>query len=204
MTAISDLTGVGPALAKLLKEGGFKTAEDVAAASFADLTNVPGIGAARAAGLLKAAESLSKASARPTKRGTTQTPTEDWPLSLRGQPDQDAAAEEAGSEEALSAALQVAEAAREAAELKAAKAKAKAKKAARKSEELMAEVARAKEKAKAKAKKVKAKARKAIEKEKAKARAILGGAEAPPSGKLRKSDKNKSEKKKSKKKKSKL
>ena len=24
MTAISDLTGVGPALAKLLKEGGFK------------------------------------------------------------------------------------------------------------------------------------------------------------------------------------
>lgn len=203
MTANTELTGVGPALAKLLTKGGLTSAEAVASATLEDLIRIPGIGAARAAGLMKAAEGFreSAPSARPKAAKSTvkrSTPArEKGPTTVKTSVNNaEPAVQDPGNEETLSLALAAAEAAREAAELKASKAKAKAKKASRKAQNLMEEVALAKEKAKAKAKKVKAKARRAIEKEKAKAQAILEARDKEAQGKVAKKSKAKKKKKK--------
>ncbi len=195
MTDIITLNGVGPALAKTLKDHGLLTVEAVAAAPLEDLKAIPGIGAARAMRLKQAAAGEGVAAgpagsarskptasrpARTTKAGAIKKPL---PAKSKAKvevekPSGNKRVEAKGptvseAEEALSTALAAAEAARKAAEQKAAKAKAKAKKAARQAEALMEEFAKAKDKARTKAKKMKAEARRAIEREKAKAKAIL-------------------------------
>lgn len=70
MTEITKLTGVGPALAATLKAHGLTSAEEVAAASLADLQKIGGIGAARAAGLKQAADDFSKSQVKSTAKAS--------------------------------------------------------------------------------------------------------------------------------------
>jgi len=57
---LADLEGAGPKTADSLVEAGFKTVEDVAAASIEDLVKVPGIGKKKAETIYKSAVGLSK------------------------------------------------------------------------------------------------------------------------------------------------
>ena len=212
MTDIIELSGVGPALAKTLKEHRLHTVEAVAAASLEDLKAIPGIGAARAMRLKRAAEAEGSGEAKPAaapakpaaagavKSGGAGAAKTNLPAKAKAKPVEiTQGSTAAGSdvvsvseiEEALSIALAAAEAAREAAEQKAAKAKAKAKKSARKAEALMEEFGKAKEKARTKAKKMKAEAHWAIEDEKAKAKAILEGLAQKSKDMGKEKDKNK-------------
>ena len=65
MTPIVKLPGVGPALAKAMQDHGIRSVEDVAARSEAELTQVPRLGAARAASLKAAAQKMAKEGAAP-------------------------------------------------------------------------------------------------------------------------------------------
>ncbi|SDC92818.1 helix-hairpin-helix domain-containing protein [Ruegeria marina] len=58
MTSLSDIQGVGPALARLLSEHGYSDAESVAATTVETLMQIPGIGASRAAMIVAAAQAL--------------------------------------------------------------------------------------------------------------------------------------------------
>lgn len=58
MANIVDIKGIGPASAKSIAESGFDTVEKIAAATPAELATAPGIGEARAARLIAAAQAL--------------------------------------------------------------------------------------------------------------------------------------------------
>ena len=58
MASTSRVRGVGPAMEKALAEHGFKSAEDMAAATPERLHGVPGIGAATAPRLIAAAKAV--------------------------------------------------------------------------------------------------------------------------------------------------
>ena len=60
MTAMTDVKGVGEALAKALSANGFKTADALAKAKPEDLVKVPRIGLARAAVLIAAAKEAAE------------------------------------------------------------------------------------------------------------------------------------------------
>jgi predicted flap endonuclease-1-like 5' DNA nuclease len=55
MTPVKDIEGVGPALAKMLAENGFDSAEAVAAVSVERLMELPRVGALRAKAIHAAA-----------------------------------------------------------------------------------------------------------------------------------------------------
>lgn len=55
---LSEISGVGPATARLLAESGFASVESVAKATPGELARVPGFGEARAAAVIAAAVSL--------------------------------------------------------------------------------------------------------------------------------------------------
>ena len=58
-TAITEISGIGPATAKVLQEGGFATAESIASSSVAALTAVPGFGLIRAKNVVAAAKKVA-------------------------------------------------------------------------------------------------------------------------------------------------
>ena len=58
MVSTSKVRGVGPAMERALAEHGFKSAEDMAAATPERLNGVPGIGAATAPRLIDAAKAV--------------------------------------------------------------------------------------------------------------------------------------------------
>lgn len=55
---LSEISGVGPATARLLADSGFATVESVSKATPPELARVPGFGEARAAAVIAAAGSL--------------------------------------------------------------------------------------------------------------------------------------------------
>ena len=61
--ALSGISGIGPNTAKVLMENGFKSANDIAQATIAQLIGVPGFSTARASRTIKAANELFCASA---------------------------------------------------------------------------------------------------------------------------------------------
>ena len=61
--ALSRVPGIGPSTAKGLMENGFKSANEIAQASIAQLIGVPGFSTARASKTIKAANELLSASA---------------------------------------------------------------------------------------------------------------------------------------------
>jgi NAD-dependent DNA ligase len=82
-TAITGVSGIGPGTVRVLMENGFKTLEDIAGSSIAQLTAVPGFGPVRAGKVIKAASdrlstnasSTSKAAPASTRaRRTAQKP----------------------------------------------------------------------------------------------------------------------------------
>ena len=60
-TPIIDISGVGPQTAEALSQNGYKSAEDLAAASEKDLLNIKGFGAVRARIIIEAAGELVRA-----------------------------------------------------------------------------------------------------------------------------------------------
>jgi len=65
MANIVDIKGIGPASARSIAESGFDTVEKIAAATPAELATAPGIGEARAAKLIAAAQALLEGSSEP-------------------------------------------------------------------------------------------------------------------------------------------
>jgi hypothetical protein len=61
--ALSTIPGIGPSTAKGLMENGFKSANEIAQATIAQLIGVPGFSTARASKTIKAANELLSASA---------------------------------------------------------------------------------------------------------------------------------------------
>ena len=58
MTKITEISGVGPATAKLFATGGFNSVGDIAQADMAELATIRGVGEKRAALLISAAKAL--------------------------------------------------------------------------------------------------------------------------------------------------
>ncbi|NSY36797.1 helix-hairpin-helix domain-containing protein [Leisingera sp. ANG59] len=138
MTEISELRGVGPALARILQENGVQSVEGLAGMEEQQLRSIPGIGSSRAGLLLDAAR---------VHNGSAEAEGEDLSARL-------AAAEtalQAAEEKAAKAEAKAKKAKRQAVELmeEFAEAKVKAKKKARK---VKAKAKKAIEKEKAKAK----------------------------------------------------
>lgn len=75
MKSVNEIDGVGPALSKLLTEAGFKNAEAIAKSSLEQLRAIPGIGAARAAAILSAAQALVGSSTK-VKAAAARTPSQ--------------------------------------------------------------------------------------------------------------------------------
>ncbi len=61
-TALTSISGIGPAAAELLKQHGFNSAEDIAKASVEELSQVPGFGAIRSENMIIAAIEVTGAS----------------------------------------------------------------------------------------------------------------------------------------------
>tara|TARA_R110002111_G_scaffold12219_1_gene36389 strand:- start:109 stop:510 length:402 start_codon:yes stop_codon:yes gene_type:complete len=57
-TAITDITGIGPSIAKTLAENGFHTAEDIAVTDVDTLCTIPGIGPVKAKATIAAAAAM--------------------------------------------------------------------------------------------------------------------------------------------------
>ncbi|KIC25450.1 MULTISPECIES: helix-hairpin-helix domain-containing protein [unclassified Leisingera] len=138
MTAISELRGVGPALARVLQENGVNSVEELAGMEEQQLRSIPGIGASRAGLLQDAARAHN---------GSAESDGDDLSARL-------AAAEtalQAAEEKAAKAQAKAKKAKRQAAQLmeEFAEAKVKAKKKAKK---VKAKAKKAIEKEKAKAK----------------------------------------------------
>lgn len=57
-TALTSISGIGPAAAELLKQHGFKSAEAIAKATVEQLSAVPGFGEIRSKNTIKAASEL--------------------------------------------------------------------------------------------------------------------------------------------------
>lgn len=164
MTQLTDIRGIGPALAHALTDHGFRTPADLAAAKPADLIKVRTIGPLRAktliAGARAAVSGTASVPAKPaataiTRRRAPRTTLPAKPAAPAPVPAPIPAAPAPETEEDLRA-------------RKKAKAKAKADKAKKKAEALEKVFAKAKKKAKVKAKKVKAKDAKAKAGKKAK------------------------------------
>ena len=64
--SLTRIPGIGTSTAKVLMEGGFKSANEIAAATIAQLIGVPGFSTARASRTIKAAGELLSASADAT------------------------------------------------------------------------------------------------------------------------------------------
>ncbi len=189
MTKLSDIRGIGPALARALSDRGVATPQDLAAARPEALCALPKIGPRRAEALIAAARAaLTASGAAPdpapdptaaaavpaspvvtalvkSRGGRSKTPSKPG-KDRRVVPMRTAAPHPAEPAEDPAAR---AETEAEIWARKKAKAKAKAEKAKRKAELLTAEFEKAKKKAKAKAKKAKLKAKEAKQKAKAKA-----------------------------------
>ena len=56
--ALTQIPGIGPSTAKVLAENGFKSAQQIASTTIAQLTKVPGFGMARASRAINAAIKL--------------------------------------------------------------------------------------------------------------------------------------------------
>ena len=69
-TAITGVSGIGPGTARVLMENGFKTLEDIAGSSIAQLAAVPGFGPARAGKVIKAASDLLSPNASGASKAT--------------------------------------------------------------------------------------------------------------------------------------
>ena len=67
-TAITGVSGIGPGTARVLMENGFKTLEDIAGSSIAQLTAIPGFGPARAGKVIKAASDMLSPNAGGTSK----------------------------------------------------------------------------------------------------------------------------------------
>lgn len=69
---LTQISGIGPATARVLTENGFATVEAVATATSAGLARVPGFGSARAAVVIAAAKSLLSQgeASKPARRET--------------------------------------------------------------------------------------------------------------------------------------
>jgi transcription termination factor NusA len=67
-TAITGVSGIGPGTVRVLMENGFKTLEDIAGSSIAQLAAVPGFGPARAGKVIKAANDRLSANAGDTSK----------------------------------------------------------------------------------------------------------------------------------------
>ena len=74
---LTDIAGVGPAAAKLLEAGGFKTVASIAAATPEQLSAVQGFGPARSQTVIKAAEGLMAGG--PVKAAPKATPAKAAP-----------------------------------------------------------------------------------------------------------------------------
>ncbi len=74
MTDITQVSGIGPAAAGLLKTNGFSTAEDLAAATIETLGKVKGFGPARAANIIAAAKQLLAAPAPAAEKPAKAAP----------------------------------------------------------------------------------------------------------------------------------
>ena len=72
--ALSGISGIGPNTAKVLMENGFKSANDIAQATIAQLIGVPGFSTARASRTIEAANELlcASAAASDAAHSTTQ------------------------------------------------------------------------------------------------------------------------------------
>lgn len=64
--ALTNISGIGPAAAEVLKQHGFRSAEGIAKATIEELSQVPGFGAIRAENTIKAAIEVT-GSSQPAK-----------------------------------------------------------------------------------------------------------------------------------------
>lgn len=75
-TALTEISGIGPAAAKLLKKHGFKNVGDIAASSVDDLSRVPGFGPVRSKAVIISAKALMDAgelqAKKPSQPGTAK------------------------------------------------------------------------------------------------------------------------------------
>ena len=75
MTDLTNVSGIGPATAKLLSAHGIATAEDLARAPLDKLVSVPGFGESRAAAIRESANAFLESMATTGNPGTGQAPT---------------------------------------------------------------------------------------------------------------------------------
>lgn len=76
MPEIVKITGIGPALATACADAGFSCVDKIASAAPAELATVPGIGEARAAILINAAQSLLNGAETPKAENATRVKPE--------------------------------------------------------------------------------------------------------------------------------
>jgi colicin import membrane protein len=74
--SLSGIPGIGPSTARVLMENGFKSANEIAQASIAQLVGVPGFSTARASRTIKAANELLSASAHAANSTTQPAPSQ--------------------------------------------------------------------------------------------------------------------------------
>jgi len=72
MSALTEIKGIGPALAAAFAANGFKTVDKIALASPQEFAVVPGISVARAGILIAAAKTLASATATPETNQTAE------------------------------------------------------------------------------------------------------------------------------------
>ncbi len=174
MTQLTDIRGIGPALAHALSEHGISTPEALAAAKPADLLVVRTIGPARAKALIAAAKAAISTSPQAAKPAATVPAKPVGTALAKPIPPRKSSAKRAPRRPAVTASVVLSKAGQakpaeteaDIRDSKKAKAKAKAEKSKKKAELLAKEFEKAKKKAKAKAKKVKLKAKEAKLKEK--------------------------------------
>jgi colicin import membrane protein len=74
-TAIIGVSGIGPGTVRVLTENGFKTLEDIAGSSIAQLAAVPGFGPARAGKVIKAASDMLSTNASGASKAASELPS---------------------------------------------------------------------------------------------------------------------------------